>query len=165
MTSSFGRTEVPHAVLLAICYWSPVSRVVLVFISLLKVHLSHSYVFLHSVSKLTIVSRPPLLLNFFPVLFSAPPFVFLFLFHLQHVLSKFDHFPELCLVSRCRFSFLLSSHPHSTFFPLVFPSVTSVSQSQSCSSSAFPEEAVHKDYRVLFSSSISAAARLYHAAL
>ena len=70
----------------------------------------------------------------------------------QPVFSKFDHFPEISLFFfRCHFSSLLSSHPHSTFFfPLVSPSVTSVSQSQSCSSPAFPEEAVYKDYRVFF---------------
>lgn len=124
MTSSFGRTEVPQAVLLTICYWSSVSHVISVhvtktlFISHLKVHLRHSYVFLHSVSKLTIVSSTLFLLEFFSTLYSQLHLLFLCVFysHLQHALSKFDHFPELCLVSHCHFSFLLSSHPHSTFF-------------------------------------------------
>lgn len=72
MTSSLCRAEVPQAVLLTICSWSPVSHVISVhitktlFMSHSKVHLSHSYlyVFLPLVSKLTIVSRT-LFLDFF----------------------------------------------------------------------------------------------------
>lgn len=81
MTSSLGHAEVPQAVLLTICSWSPVSHVILVhitktlFMSHSKVHLIHSYsiCFFPSVSKLTIVCRDSFLsrLLFFCILFPA----------------------------------------------------------------------------------------------
>lgn len=65
----------------------------------------------------------------------------------------------------CHLSFLLSSHPHCTFFLKYLHLSTSVSQFQSCSSPTFPEEAIYKDYRVFFHTNISAAVRLHHAVL
>lgn len=66
----------------------------------------------------------------------------------------------LCFVY-CHLSFLLSSHPHCTFFLKYLHLSTSVSQSQSCSSPTFPEEVIYKDYRVFFHTNISATVRLH----
>lgn len=90
MTSSLGRAEVPQAVRLTICSWSPVSRVIsahitkTLFMSHSKVHHIHSYlhVFLPSLSQLTVGSRTLFLLEFFfflCILFSVTSYVCIFL--------------------------------------------------------------------------------------
>lgn len=103
---------------------------------------------------------------FFYNMFSATPLFCVCLFISTHNVS----FLYLTISLSSVWFLTVTSHSYShltltALFSLVFPSVTSVSQSQSCSSSAFPEEAIYKDYRVFFYTSISAAVRLYHAAL
>ena len=117
MTSSLGRSEVLQAVQLTICSRSPVSHVISVhitkalFMSQWNVHLSHSYVFLPSVSKLTVFlfSWTSWIL-FMCLLFSA---THAFECVLKPVSAKFDRFPLLPLVSLSLF-FL------SQFFFLLF---------------------------------------------
>lgn len=104
---------------------------------------------------------------FFCIVFSAAYFVCVFFFISTHSLC----IPNLSISFRflrffhCHLSFLLSSHPHCTFFLKYLHLSTSVSQFQSCSSPTFPEEAIYKDYRVFFHTNISAAVRLHHAVL
>ncbi len=148
MTSSLCCAEVPQAVLLTICSWSPVCLVISVYIiktlfmSHSNVHLIPWYVFLPAVWKLTIVQ----------LLFS---WTFFFL------CKVFSHIFCLCFFPTRNFCFLnltislrfppflsllfLALISPSQHFPLVSPSVTSVSQSQSFPSPVFPKEAIFKD--------------------